>query len=152
MSPRVIEIPLSGRDRRYYVQQLKIAEREHARLLKRVTEAQLVAEEYQRMAGRLVCEEWSVRQFIGGDASPSPSIETAVDCGFTQLEVKCPNCSHAKTIDLSQVIWPKRKDVHTMRYALACARCSVNGKKLRLNLIRLYSKEPNDTSSKQVHP
>lgn len=71
MSPRVIQIPMSGRDRRHYVQQLKMAEKEHALLAKRVPEAQLVADEYQMMADRLVCQEWSVRQFIGGDLEPS---------------------------------------------------------------------------------
>lgn len=150
MSPRVIEIPLSGRDRRYYVQQLKLAEKEHASLLKRVPQAQLVADEYQNAADRLACQEWSVRQFIGGDASPSPSIETAVSCGYTQLEIRCSNCAHAKMIDLSEVVWPKRKGVHTMRYALACIRCSTKERKSRPNLIGLHPNESDDSEDKSV--
>jgi hypothetical protein len=140
MSPRVIQIPLSGRDRRHYVQQLKIAEREHASLAKRAPEAQLVADEYQRAADRLACEKWSARQFIGGDAEPSPSIEVAVRCGYVLLEIHCSNCMHAATINLSEVVWPKRKGVHTMSYALACKRCSSHGRKSRPNLIGLRSK------------
>ena len=73
---------MSGRDRRHYVTQLKAAETAHAALVKRVPEAQAVADKYQFAADRLACEEWSVRQFIGGDAEPSPSIETAVRCGY----------------------------------------------------------------------
>ena len=142
MSPRVIQIPLSGRDRRHYVRELKAAEKTHASLVKRVPEAQAVADEYQLMADRLACEEWSVRQFIGGDSSPSPSIETAVSCGYTLLDIHCSHCTHASTINLSEVIWPKRKGVHTMRYALACKRCSDQERKSRPNLIAL---RPNDS-------
>lgn len=149
MSPRVIEIPLSGRDRRHFVTQLKAAEKAHAALAKRVPEAQLVANEYQNAADRLACREWSVRQFIGGDASPSPTIETAVRCGYTQLEIRCSNCTHAKMIDLSEVVWPKRKGVHTTRYALACIRCSTSERKSRPNLIGLHPKEPDDSEDKR---
>ena len=127
MSPRVIQIPMSGRDRRHYVTQLKVAEKAHASLAKRAREAQLVVDEYQRMADRLACQEWSVRQFIGGDVEPSPSIETAVNCGYKLLDIHCSHCTHAGTVDLSEVVWPMRKGVHTMRYALACKRCSENG-------------------------
>lgn len=152
MSPRVIQIPLSGRDRRYYVMQLKAAEKAHASLAKRVPQAQAVADEYQRAADRLMCEEWSVRQFIGGDLEPSPSIEIAVRCGYTKLEIHCSNCSHAGTVDLAEVIWPRYRGVHTMRRALACKRCSEGGKKFRPNLVGLHPKEPDDTLSKRAKP
>lgn len=150
MSPRVIQIPMSGRDRRHYVQQLKIAEREHASLARRVPEAQVVADEYQRAADRLLCEEWSVRQFIGGDLEPSPTLAVAVRCGYTQLEIHCANCTHAGTVDLSEVIWPNDKGVHTMRRALACKRCSDGRRKFRPNLIGLRMKEPDDSNTKRA--
>ena len=132
---------MSGRDRRHYVEQLKAAEKAHASLVKRVTEAQAVADDYQLMADRLVYQEWSARQFIGGDAEPSPSIEVAVRCGYTQLEIHCANCTHAGTVDLSEVVWPKRKGVHTMRQALACKQCSEGGRKFRPNLVGLRARE-----------
>ena len=132
---------MSGRDRRRYVQQLKAAEKAHASLAKRAPEAQLVADEHQLMADRLACQEWSVRQFIGGDADPSPSIETAIRCGYVLLDIHCSHCTHAATIDLSEVIWPNRKSVHTMRYALACKRCSSHDRKSRPNLVGLRSRD-----------
>jgi len=150
MSPRVIQIPLSGRDRRHYVQQLKLAEKAHASLVTRVPEAQAVADEYQRMADRLACQEWSVRQFIGGDVEPSPSIETAVSCGYKLLDIHCSHCTHAGTVDLSEVVWPKRKGVHTMRYALACKRCSSHDRKSRPNLVGLRPDEPDDNNGKRA--
>jgi len=67
MSPRIIHLPLSGRDRRHYVRELRAAEQAHRELPAKVEEA-------YRAAHRLACEEWSVRQFIGGPAEPSPRI------------------------------------------------------------------------------
>src|SRR5258705_5749076 len=64
MSPRIVRL-LSGRDRRHYVRELRLAEQAHRELPARVEEA-------YRAAHRLACEEWSVRQFIGGPAEPSP--------------------------------------------------------------------------------
>ena len=141
---------MSGRDRRHYVTQLKAAEKAHASLAKRAPEAQVVADEYQRLADRLVCEEWSARQFIGGDAEPSPSIEKAVRCGYVLLDIHCSHCTHAGTVDLSEVVWPKRKGVHTMRYALACKRCSSNDRKSRPNLIGLRTEAPDCYPSKRA--
>jgi hypothetical protein len=70
MSPRVIQLPLSGRDRRHYVVELRKAEDAHRSLVVRVDAA-------YRVAHRLACEEWNTRQFIGGDIEPSPSIADA---------------------------------------------------------------------------
>lgn len=151
MSPRVIQIPLSGRDRRHYVRELKAAEKVHASLAKRVPEAQIVADEYQRAADRLSCEEWSVRQFIGGDADPSPLIATAINCGYVLLDIHCSHCTHASTINISDAIWPRQKCVHTLRYALACKRCSDQDRKSRPNLVALRPEVmPDDSPRKQA--
>jgi hypothetical protein len=61
MSPRIIQLPLSGRDRRHYVRELRAAEQVHRDLPAKVEEA-------YRAAHALACHEWSVRQFIGGPA------------------------------------------------------------------------------------
>ena len=47
---------LSGRDRRHYVRELRLAEQAHRELPGRVEVA-------YRAAHRLACQEWSVRQF-----------------------------------------------------------------------------------------
>ena len=62
LSPRIIHLPLSGRDRRHYVRELRAAEQTHRDLPAKVEEA-------YRAAHRLACQEWSVRQFIGGRAA-----------------------------------------------------------------------------------
>jgi hypothetical protein len=67
MSPRIIQLPLSGRDRRHYVRELRAAEQAHRDPPAKVEEA-------YRAAHALACHEWNVRQFIGGPAEPSPRI------------------------------------------------------------------------------
>jgi len=64
MSPRIIQLPLSGRDRRHYVCELRAAEQAHRDLPAKVEEA------YRAAHRLLACHEWSVRQFIGGPAQP----------------------------------------------------------------------------------
>src|SRR5258707_12025846 len=98
MSPRIIQLPLSGRDRRHYVRELRAAEQAHRALPGRVDEA-------YRAAHRLACEEWTVRQFIGGPAEPSPRIVDAIAGGCELLEVRCRRCSHESLIDLAEGGW-----------------------------------------------
>jgi hypothetical protein len=61
MSPRIIHLPLSGRDRRHYVRELRAAEQAHRDRPAKVEEA-------YRAAHAVACHEWNVRQFIGGPA------------------------------------------------------------------------------------
>jgi hypothetical protein len=111
MSPRIIHLPLSGRDRRHYVRELRAAEEAHRDLPAKVEEA-------YRAAHRLACQEWSVRQFIGGPAEPSPRIDDAIAGGCELLEVRCRRCSHESLIDLTEVVWPREKPVHTLANAM----------------------------------
>jgi hypothetical protein len=74
MSPRVIQMPLSGSDRKHYARKLRRVESLHAELVKKLEAAQSAAEEFLRLAHRLQCEEWNARQFLGGDEAPSPAI------------------------------------------------------------------------------
>jgi hypothetical protein len=61
LSGQFIQLPLSGRDRRHYVRELRAAEQAHRDLPAKVEEA-------YRAAHRLACEEWSVRQLRAGRA------------------------------------------------------------------------------------
>lgn len=149
MSPRVIQIPLSGRDRRYYARELRKAEPIHASLAKRVDEAYRVADEHRRMADRLTCEEWTARMFIGGDLGPSPTLQAAIDCGCVMLRVECRACSHADKVDLREVVWPREKQVHTLERVLRCRTCKAQGNgKSRPSLMGLDTLEPEPTGGR----
>jgi hypothetical protein len=136
MSPRVIQLPLSGRDRRHYVAELRKAEDAYRRQSAAVEATHAAADRALREAHRLDCEAWSSLQFIGGDASPSPLIADAIHGGCGLLEVQCRHCNHTELIDLTLAIWPRGNPVHSLKRALYCRPCmKEHGKKRRPDLV-----------------
>src|SRR5258705_12865016 len=135
MSPGTLHLPLSGRDRRDYVRERRLAEQAHRELPSRVEEA-------YRPAHRLACHEWSVRQFIGGPAEPSPRIADAIAGGCELLEVRRRRCSHESLIDLTEVVWPREKPGHTLAKVLRCQACKDERKKLQPDLVALRPRHP----------
>jgi hypothetical protein len=131
MSPRIIRMPLSGGDRKHYARELARTERLHADLVRQTNAAYLTAH-------RLGCEEWNARQFIGGEAAPSPIIGHAIDAGCTMLEVECRSCGHRDRVNLLDVVWPRDRPIHTLAKALFCRPCrDSSGVTRRPNLVAL---------------
>jgi hypothetical protein len=151
MSPRVIRLPLSGRDRRHYVAELRKAEDAYRRHGREAEVAHQVADRALAEAHQLDCKAWSALQFIGGDAAPSPRIEDAIHGGCEVLEVQCRHCNHTDMIDLTLSIWPRSEQVHTLRGVLYCRRCMAeHGKKRRPDLVGLRERpEPDPTAPAQ---
>lgn len=151
MSPRFIQLPLSGRDRRHYVRELREAERAHTAICERVKVAIQVAEAHRIKAWALSCEEWNIRQFIGGDAAPSPPIADAISAGFELIEVQCKRCKRYEVVDLTLVIWPRENQVHTLAKALRCQRCRAEGgSRSEANLIALQRRPGPDPAAPAV--
>jgi hypothetical protein len=148
MSPRVIQLPLSGRDRRHYVAELRKAEDAYRRQSAAAEAAHAVADRALAEAHRLDCAAWSSLQFIGGDASPSPLIADAIHGGCDLLEVQCRHCNHTDLVDLTLAIWPRGNPVHTLKSALYCRPCmKVHGKKRRPDLVGLRQRPDPDPSA-----
>ena len=129
MSPRVKKLPFSGSDRKHFSRELQRVERLHTYLVKRTAAAFTVADAHLTIAYRLSCEEWTARQFIGGDAAPSPTIANAIHGGCELLEVRCKACGHGDHVNLTEVVWPRDNAVHTLERALGCRQCKVEGRK-----------------------
>jgi hypothetical protein len=153
MSPRVIQMPLSGGDRKHYARELRRVESLHAELVRGVEAAYGAAREHLRSAHRLQCEEWNARLFLGGDEAPSPAIADAIDAGATLLEVKCNACRSTRQVDLRHVIWPRKNQVHTLRPKLFCEPCKVTtGRKMRPMLVGLFDPNPEpEAPAKAAH-
>ena len=134
MSPRIIQLPMSGRDRRHYVNELRKAEEAHRSLLDRTVAA-------FREAHDLACQEWNTRQFIGGPAEPSPVIEAAIAAGRELLQVRCRRCGHESMVDLVLVIWPRTKQLHTLAKVLRCQNCKDERNKPRPDLVALHHRQ-----------
>lgn len=139
--PRIIQLPVSGRDRRHYVRELRAAEAAHQVLL-----AELAAA--TRALHALACREWSVRQFIGGPAAPSPTIAEAIAGVHELLEVRCRRCGHESLIDLAEVVWPRDNQVHTLANVLHCQACRDERKAPRPDLVALRSRHPGPSRPK----
>lgn len=143
MSPRIIHMPLPGGDRKHYARELRRVEQLQRELVRKAESAYAAAAEHLAMGHRYACEEWNARQFIGGDADPSPQIQHAIDAGCTLLEVQCGQCRITRHINLQDVIWPRDKPIHTLRRALYCQPCfDAARRKFRPNLIALIDPTP----------
>jgi hypothetical protein len=135
---RILHPPLSGRDRRHYAAELRKAEQAFARYSREAEAAHQAADRALAEAHRLDCAAWSALQFIGGAEDPSPSIATAIHGGCELLEVQCRHCNHTDLVDLTEVIWPREKPVHTLKVLLYCGRCRTeHGTKRRPDLVGL---------------
>jgi len=49
--------------------------------------------------------------------------------GCELLEVRCRRCSHESLVDLTEVVWPRDKPVHTLAKVLRCQACKDERKK-----------------------
>jgi len=139
---RILYPPMSGRDRKHFSRELHKAEVAYEHAAREAAAAHEAADIAMAKAHRLDCEAWSYLQFIGGAEDPSPSIDAAIHGGCELLEVKCRYCSHGELVDLSEVIWPRDKPVHTLRGKLFCRPCrETYGKTRRPDLLGLRMRE-----------
>jgi hypothetical protein len=131
LSPRIINIPLSGGDRKAQAKGIRYA---HGLHNSQFGESQLIrsaAEEKIREADRLDCEAWNAIMWAGGPAMPSPgdpqaepTIGKAINCGFDLLEAKCNRCDRVSLVPLRSVNQPLETPVWKLEAALYCAPCS----------------------------
>jgi hypothetical protein len=143
MSSRIIQLPLSGRDRRHYVAELRKAEQAYQRHVQEAAMAHAASDRALVKAHRLDCAAWSALQFIGGDADPSPLIADAIHGRCELLEVQCRHCNHTDSVDLTLAVWPRGNQVHTLHEALYCRPCLKEyGKKRRPDLVALRTRDP----------
>ena len=130
---------------------MRAAEQAHAGAVGAAAAAHAAADRAQRQAHRLDCEVWSTRQFIGGDLVPSPTIADAIHGGCELLEAQCKRCNHSEFVDLTLVIWPREKQVHTLKRVLFCRRCErEHGVKLRPDLVALRAREQPDPEPRRA--
>lgn len=96
MSPRIINIPLSGGDRKAQAKGIRQAHGIHASHYRQSVLIRSAAEAKIREADRLECEAWNAIMWAGGPAMPSPgepqaepTIGKAINGGYDLLEASC---------------------------------------------------------------
>jgi hypothetical protein len=145
MSQRPVHIPLSGRDRRAFLRELKtargaavMADQEGDALLGRALEHRRQARELAVLGFRKKCEAMNARLFYGGSIQPSPTIAQALFCGYDILETRCNRCGASTAVPLDTIRTAAKTEIWRLEEsaALRCEPCSESkGWKQRLQIV-----------------
>ena len=127
MSPRIIQIPLSGGDRKAQAKGIRYAHGIHATYYEKSVLIRSAAEARIREADRLECEAWNAIMWAGGPAMPSPgdpqaepTIGKAINAGYDLLEAKCNRCGRLSLVALRTISRPVHTPLWKLEPVLFC--------------------------------
>ena len=143
--PRLIQMPLSGGDRKAQAKELRRARGLHDEYMRQAALVRAEARAKHRQADQLECNAWNAIMFCGGPAQPSPTIETALNAGYDLLDVKGNRCARLSRADLRKVRRSGDTPLHQLEAALFCQACSQSKKwKQRAHIVGLARDTPPD--------
>jgi hypothetical protein len=159
MSPRIIQIPLSGGDRKAQVKGIRQAHGLHASWYRQSIEIRAAAEAKLQQADRLECDAWNAIMWAGGPAMPSPgeaqanpTIGKALNAGYDLLEVKCNICRRVSLVSLRDIKRLQTTPLWKLEPALFCEPYSERapgGRKQRAHILKVTCAAPDPTGSEQ---
>jgi hypothetical protein len=83
-----------------------------------------------READNLSCQSWNERMCAdGGPVDPSPTIDQAINGGFSWLELECSRCKAKREVDLAALRYVATTCVHDLARRLVCVKCKAVGKR-----------------------
>jgi hypothetical protein len=136
--PRVIQMPLSGGDRKAQAKELRRARGLYDEYMKQSARVRAEAHAKYREADRLECNAWNAIMFCGGPADPSPTIGIALNAGYDFLEVRCNRCGRLSKADLKKARRSPDTPLHALEPKLFCEACSQSRKwKQRAHIVGL---------------
>jgi hypothetical protein len=131
MSPRIIQIPLSGGDRKAQAKGIRHAHGLHESYFRESRLIRSAAEAKIREADKLECDAWNAIMWAGGPAMPlpgaplaEPTIAKALNAGYDLLEVKCNRCRRVSLVALRALIRRPDTPIWKLEAALSCEPCS----------------------------
>lgn len=81
-----------------------------------------------RQADKLLCESWNEKMWAdGGPIDPSPTVDQAVNGGYSWLEIECARCKTKRDVDLAILRHPASTVVHDLASRLRCSKCARAG-------------------------
>ncbi len=81
-----------------------------------------------RQADKLLCESWNEKMWAdGGPIDPSPTVDQAVNGGYSWLEIECSRCKTKRDVDLAVLRHPASTAVHDLASRLRCSKCARAG-------------------------
>jgi hypothetical protein len=125
MAPKHHPTPLSGGDRKALNKELGKARAMANILAAQSAEVRAKAETLLRQADRLLCESWNERMWADGEpVDPSPTIDQAVNGGYSWLQIECSRCRTKRDVDLAALRHPPMTFVHDLASRLRCSKCA----------------------------
>ena len=138
MAPKHHPKPLSGGDRKALNKELGKARAMAHILATQSAEMRTKAEAMLQQADRLMCESWNERMWADGEPiDPSPTIDQAVNGGFTWLQIQCSRCKTPSDVDLAAMKHPPTTFVHDLASRLRCRKCAKAGRRPAATLLQL---------------
>ncbi len=91
-----------------------------------------------RQADKLLCESWNERMWADGEPiDPSPTVDQAINGGYTCLKIECSRCKTPNDVDLAVLSHPRTTFVHDLAGRLRCRKCAKAGKRPAATLLQL---------------
>jgi hypothetical protein len=138
MAPKHHPTPLSGGDRKALKKELSRARAMATVLARQAEEHREKGELLIRQADRLLAESWNERMWAdGGPIDPSPTIDQAVNGGYSWLQIECSRCKAAREVDLAALPHVGTTFVHDLASRLRCRKCAGAGRRPPATLLQL---------------
>jgi hypothetical protein len=138
MAPKRHPTPLSGGDRKALNKELGKARAMANILVTGSAEMRAKGEAMIQQADKLLSESWNERMWSDGEPiNPSPTIDQAVNGGFSWLEIQCARCKTPSDVDLAAMKHPPTTFVHDLASRLRCRECANAGRRPAATLLQL---------------
>ena len=138
MAPKHHPTPLSGGDRKALAKELRKSRAMTTILASQASEARTQGEALIRMADKLLCESWNEKMWgDGGPIDPSPTLDQAINGGYSWLEIECSRCRTKRDVDLAALRHPPTTLVHDLASRLRCSKCAKAGRRPPATLLQL---------------
>ena len=138
MAPKHHPTPLSGGDRKALNKELGKARAMTTVMARRAQELRAEGESLIRQADKLCSESWNEKMWAdGGPIDPSPTIDQAVNGGYSWLQIECSRCKAAREVDLAALPHVGTTFVHDLASRLRCRKCAGAGRRPPPTLLQL---------------
>ncbi|MDA9422926.1 hypothetical protein [Bradyrhizobium sp. CCBAU 53380] len=138
MAPKHHPTPLSGGDRKALQKELGRARAMTTILAGQADEARAKGEALIRTADKLLAESWNERMWADGEPiDPSPTVDQAINGGYSWLQIECSRCKAARDVDLASLAHSSTTFVHDLASRLRCSKCAKAGRRPAATLLQL---------------
>jgi phage FluMu protein Com len=130
MAPKYHPTPLSGGIRKALNKELRMARAMTTVLAVQSSELRTKGMALIKQADKLLAESWNEKMWAdGGPIDPSPTIDQAVNGGYSWLQIECSRCKVAREVDLAALTHPSTTFVHDLASRLRCRKCNKAGRR-----------------------